>query len=167
MEAINFKIQQNEISREVLNYFKHTDKETANLVAAATDYVYMDDLLFEKFYTWFTSKGDDLDDRDSVLLFHLKRFFDKKDNGHQASHNVDMDKIKIDSDNELKRTFSKKLIQLATHNHLNTNKDIGVFLGISTERARVLCSGKHKPTRKTLVEISSKFNVSVEFLIED
>ncbi len=137
-------------------------------LALAVDLAFSDELLFEKFQMW----NDEHDDE--VLLFHIKRFFEKRNQKPLLASEQDLtvqrkeveSTIKQDVRNRQKQIFGQRITQLALKNNLLTNEQLGTFLGdISSEQARKFKNGDNKPQLATLQKIAQRFNVSVEFLI--
>lgn len=143
-------------------------KNIEQSLALAADLAFSDELLFEKFQMW----NDERDDE--TLLFHVNRFFEKKDQKPLLASEQDMTaqrqqvetSIKENVRNRQKQIFGQRITQLALKYNLLTNEQLGKFLGdISPEQARKFKNGDNKPQLATLKNIADRFKVSVEFLI--
>lgn len=150
---------------------QHFDKllkgEQTRKVSAAADLAFSDKLLFEKFEMW-TQEHDD-----ETFLFHINRFFEKKDQKSLLASEQDLtakrdqveSTIKEDVRNRQKKIFGERITGLAAKHNLLTNDQLGTFLGVSGEQARKFKAGENKPQLATLKAIADRFKVSVEFLI--
>lgn len=158
-----------DVLRPVLEHFdtRKLNQELIDSIKIAADLAFSDALLFEKFEMWNEQRDDD------VLLFHIKRFFEKKDRKpisekerNLSSRREEIEtSIKNSAREDQKKIFGARLTALAVEKGLDTNKKLGDFLGVSDEQARKFRSGENKPQLATLKQISEKFKVSVEFLI--
>ena len=152
----------------VLKHFDRLSlkKELVRELAHAADLAFSDELLLEKFEAWHDQKDDE------VLLFHIGRYFAKRDQKPLAVTEQDQtaNRKEIESDIKeaararQKQVFSQVLTELAVKRGLDTNEKLGKFLGVSTEQARKYRSGEFKPQLATLRDVSNKFGVSVEYL---
>lgn len=152
----------------VLEYFDKVLKgDQAQKVSAAADLAFSDKLLFEKFEMW-TQEHDD-----ETFLFHINRFFEKKDQKPLRASEQDLtakrneveSSIKEDVRSRQKQIFGERITGLAAKHNLLTNDQLGTFLGVSGEQARKFKAGENKPQLATLKTIADQFKVSVEFLI--
>lgn len=152
----------------VLEHFDKVLKgDQAQKVSAAADLAFSDKLLFEKFEMW-THEHDD-----ETFLFHVNRFFEKKDQKALLASEQDLtaqrdqveSSIKIDARSRQKQIFGQRITALAAKHNLLTNDQLGAFLGVSGEQARKFKAGENKPQLATLKRIADRFNVSVEFLV--
>lgn len=152
----------------VLEHFDKVLKgDQAQKVSAAADLAFSDKLLFEKFEMW-TQEHDD-----ETFLFHINRFFEKKDQKPLLASEQDLtsqrhqneSSIKEDVRSRQKQIFGQRITGLATKHNLLTNDQLGTFLGVSGEQARKFKAGENKPQLITLKSIADRFKVSVEFLI--
>lgn len=136
-------------------------------IGTAAELTFSDPLLFEKFELW------DQENDDEVFLFHIQRFFKKKDLPQISSNKRDLKnrreeietKIKSETREHQKKIFAERITLLAVEHGLLTNEQLGEFLGVSTEQARKYRSGENKPQMATLHEISKRFKVSPGHLI--
>lgn len=113
-------------------------------------------------------------ENDEALLFQARHFFDTQEKRPLPEDERDLtgkteriQAIENKAQEQAAQIFAKKLNQLAQEKKLSTNKELGEFLGISEERARVLRLGKHKPQRKTLRQVVDAFDVSIEIFFEE
>lgn len=152
----------------VLEHFDKVLKgEQAQKVQAAADLAFSDKLLFEKFEMW----GHERDDE--TFLFHVNRFFEKKDQKPLLASEQDLtaqreqveSSIKDNVRNRTKQIFGQRITKLASERNLLTNDQLGEFLGVSGEQARKFKAGENKPQLATLKSIADRFKVSVEYLI--
>ncbi len=152
----------------VLEHFDKVLKgEQVQKVSAAADLAFSDKLLFEKFEMWIHEHDDE------TFLFHVNRFFEKKDRKSLLASEQDLtaqrdqveSSIKEDVRSRQKQIFGQRITRLATERNLLTNDDLGAFLGVSGEQARKFKAGENKPQLATLKNIADRFKVSVEFLI--
>lgn len=155
--------------KPVLDHFvklslpKHIEQ---SLVLAA-DLAFSDDLLFEKFQMWNAEQDDE------TLLFHIRRFFEKRDQKPLTDDEKDLTSqrqqvestIKENVRNRTKQIFAQRITRLASERNLLTNDQLGEFLGVSGEQARKFKAGENKPQLATLKSIADRFKVSVEFLV--
>lgn len=157
------------IIKVVLTHFsKQTLPKNVELnLAIAADLAFSDNLLYEKFQIWHEEHDDE------VLLFHIKRFFEKKDQRFLSKSELDLtskreeieSSIKENVRNRQKQIFGIKINELAANRNLLTNKELGDFLGVSEEQARKYKNGENKPQLATLKDIADRFKVTVEFLL--
>jgi hypothetical protein len=159
-----------EVLKKVLSHFdKKAGKEAFDLVSAACDYAYTDQLLFEVFELWFSKEISD-----KALLFQLNHFFNTKyqkplseSERDLTGNDVAIQKIKNAADNEIATNFANQLKVLAHKKGLTTNEKLGEFLDVSSERARILLQGKHKPQFETLSKIAERFKVPLETFLKE
>jgi DNA-binding XRE family transcriptional regulator len=173
MGALAKQVQQIDSVKSVIaRALAHLDslglkKDQIEKVASAADLAFSDRLLFEKFELW------DEEQDDEALLFHIGRYFEKKDQAPLPREQRDQTRrreavehqIKEKVREQQKRIFSERLTQLAIEKSLLTNEQLGKFLGVSTEQARKYKSGEYKPQLATLKPIADKFGVLVGFLV--
>lgn len=155
--------------KSVLNHFskQSLSKEVEDSLSVAADLAFSNELLFEKFQMWMTENDDE------TLLFHIKRFFEKRDQKPFSTEERDLtaqrqqieENIKEDVRNRTKKIFGQRIMMLASERNLLTNDQLGEFLDVSGEQARKFKAGENKPQLATLKNIADKFKVSVEFLI--
>ncbi len=153
----------------VLNHFakQSLSKEVENHLSVAADLAFSDELLFEKFQRWLEERTDE------TLLFHINRFFEKRDQKPLTPFDRDLTSkreqvemsIKESVRNRQKKIFAQRITKLATERNLLTNDQLGEFLGVSGEQARKFKAGENKPQLATLKSIADSFKVSVEYLI--
>lgn len=155
--------------KPVLDHFakQSLSREIESHLAIAAELAFSDELLFEKFQMWITERDD------QTLLFHINRFFEKRDLKPLATLERDLTSkrepvemsIKEDVCNRQKQIFGHRVTKLATERNLLTNDQLGEFLGVSGEQARKFKTGENKPQLATLKSIADRFKVSVEFLV--
>ncbi len=155
--------------KPVLDHFAKLSlsKEVEQSLVLAADLAFSDELLFEKFQMWNAEHDDE------TFLFHIKRFFEKRDQKTLAANEQDLtarreqveSSIKENVRNQTKKIFGQRITRLASERNLLTNDQLGEFLGVSGEQARKFKAGENKPQLTTLKSIADKFKVSVEFLI--
>ncbi len=157
------------LKKALAHFDKKNDKEAFDLISAACDHAYTDQLLFEVFDLWSNKEVSD-----KALLFQLNHFFATKDQKPLAEDERDLTKktaaienIKTSADSEAAKSFATQLKLLAHKKGLTTNEKLGDFLGVSAERARVLLQGKHKPQFETLSNIAARFKVPLEMFLGD
>jgi hypothetical protein len=156
-----------DILETVLAHFGETnDAGATEALAAAVDFAYTDDILFEEFEIWMEERND------IALLFQVRHFLERKGQvplspevRNLTGKRAEIEKFQALAELEAGLSFAKRLQELAIARGLDTNEKLGVFLGVSGERARVLLEGKHKPQLKTLLAVSKKFEVPMESLI--
>jgi hypothetical protein len=150
----------------VLEYFSAKEdrftKSTIEQIAAAADNAFLDDILFEEFENWVLEKDD------STFLFLINHYWETKDNpklndlDRNLTGKVDrILEIKNAAKQEQAQRFCAFLNQLAAEKGLRNLDEIGKFLGVSAERARVMLEGIHKPQRKTIANVAKKFGIDV------
>ncbi len=155
------------IIKEVLNYFSSKESEisrdTVQQIAAAADNAYTDTILFEEFENWVSDKDDE------TFLHLISHYWDSRSKPKLDSENQDLtnnkseiEKIKKAAKEEQARAFGDYLKILISGKGLKTLEEIGAFLGVSSERARVMLEGKHKPQRKTIINVAEKFEIDPE-----
>jgi hypothetical protein len=152
----------------VLSYFDriHLSPADLEMLSAAADRAYSDELLLEKFRLWDNEREDD------VFLFHVKRFFEKESvpklsrNERDRTHRSDSieSEVKNSARDHIKQMFGQRVTALAVQRGLDTNAKLGEFLAVSEEQARKWRSGENKPQLATLRLIAEKFAVRIEFL---
>jgi hypothetical protein len=155
--------------RPVLDHFVKLSlsKELDRSLSLAADLAFSDDLLLEKFQMWNHEHDDE------TFLFHINRFFEKKDQKPLLASEQDLTAkrdqieaaIKDDVRAKQKQIFGQRITKLASEHNLLTNDDLGKFLGVSGEQARKFKAGENKPQLATLKHIADCFSVAVEFLI--
>jgi transglutaminase/protease-like cytokinesis protein 3 len=159
-----------DIFKKVLSHFGDIkDTKVLEMISAAIDAAYTDDIMFEDFKIWTEEQNDD------ALLYQVDHFSKNRDRKpiSESERNLTGKKEKIetlqkDAEHEAAQSFAKKLQSLASKKGLKTNEAIGKFLGgMLAEQVRVLLDGKHKPQRKTLLRVAEAFKVPIESLIED
>lgn len=153
----------------VLNHFarKNLDSIIESELSYAVDYVFKDDLLFQKFQMW----NEDHDDE--VFLFHIHRFFEKNEKQPLSPSLADATLNRVQAEDSIKETvrknqkriFGERITALAIKHNLLTNEDLGDFLGVSGEQARKFKAGENKPQLSTLRLVADKFKVSPEYLM--
>lgn len=153
----------------VLNHFTHKNLEpkVESELSLAADYVFSDELLLQKFQLWNEEHDDE------VFLYHIHRFFEKKDEKPLAPAVRDVTAAKAETEHAIKervrtnqkRIFGERITALALKHNLLTNEELGTFLGVSGEQARKFKAGENKPQLSTLKDIADKFKVSVEYLM--
>lgn len=142
-------------------------REMVDKLSAAADLAFSDRLLFDKFRLWNEEQDDE------TLLFHIQRYFEKRDKKPLAAHERDVSnrreeietRIKDSVRERQKKIFAERITQLAIGRDLLTNEQLGAFLNVSAEQARKYKSGENKPQLTTLKQISDRFGVAVEFLV--
>ncbi len=139
------------------------------MIDVAARHAFSDSILFENFELWNKKEIDDED-----LLFQIRHFIETKDRPAlpQDKRNLTnntraIETIKEDADQEFAKKFARKLDLLAISKKLDTNEKLGNFLDVSSEQARKLLLGDHKPQRKTLLKVSLAFRVPIEDFLED
>jgi hypothetical protein len=155
--------------KPVLDHFARLSlsKDIEQSLALAADLAFSDELLFEKFQMWYTERDDE------TFLFHINRFFQKRDQKPLATTERDLTQqrelvetaIKDSVRTRQKQIFGQRITRLATERSLVTNDQLGEFLGVSGEQARKFKAGENKPQLATLKNIADRFKVSVEYLI--
>lgn len=155
--------------KPVLDHFAKLSlpKHIEQSLVLAADLAFSDELLFEKFQMWNAEQDDE------TLLFHINRFFEKRDQKSLTADEKDLTSqrqqvestIKETVRNRTKQIFAQRITRLAAERNLLTNDQLGAFLEVSGEQARKFKSGENKPQLATLKSIADKFKVSVEFLI--
>lgn len=154
--------------RAVLSHFdrQNLDLKDSEQRRMASDLAFSDEMLFEKFRLWIEERQDD------VLLFHIRRFFDKasmprvprEDRDQSARRDANESEVKSSARERVKQIFSQRVTALALGHGLDTNEKLGTFLGVSEEQARKWRSGENKPQLATLRTIADKFKVRIEYL---
>jgi len=135
-----------------LNY---TDDRVIEKICTTANMAFENETIFEEYRIW--SKDRD----DKSLLYYMEQYFQDALKSKRLRENAFRTSKWNDDSEKLKSKFSLNLKKIANSKGLKTNKEMGRFLSISEERARVLILGKNKPQRKTLLNISEKFNISI------
>ncbi len=158
-----------DIIKHVLSHFaqQSLSKEVENHLSVAADLAFSDELLFEKFQIWDAERDDE------TLLYHIKQFFEKRDQKPLTAEESDLTSqrrqveatVKENVRNRTRQIFGQRITRLATERSLLTNDQLGEFLGVSGEQARKFKAGENKPQLTTLKNIADRFEVSVEFLV--
>lgn len=163
--------QQDQVRQTIHLVLSHFDLINLNpadseMLSAAADRAYSDELLLEKFRLWANEREDD------VLLFHVKRFFeqesvpklsrDERDQTHRRD-SIESE-VKNTARDHIKQMFGQRVTALAVQRGLDTNAKLGEFLAVSEEQARKWRSGENKPQLATLRLIAEKFAVRIEYL---
>jgi hypothetical protein len=158
------------IIKEVLEYFSiKEDSFTDSVIqgiAAAADNAFSDEILFEEFENWSTDKDDE------SFLYLINHYWESRTKPvlsesemNLTGKNAEIKKIKEMAKLDTARKFGRFLNCLALDRSLKSQKEIGDFLGVSSERARVLLDGKHKPQRATVIKVSEKFGVPIQDIL--
>ncbi|MBC7531009.1 MAG: hypothetical protein H7318_05475 [Oligoflexus sp.] len=163
--------QQDQVRQTIRLALLHFDRinlspADSELLSAAANRAYSDELLLEKFSLWAEEHEDD------VLLFHVKRFFEqesiprlpreKRDHTHRRE--TIESEVKNAARDRVKQMFGLRVTALAAQRGLDTNAKLGDFLAVSEEQARKWRSGENKPQLATLRLIAEKFSVRIEYL---
>lgn len=158
-----------DVIKPALGHFSRQSlsKEIERSLALAADLAFSDEILFEKFQMWNLERDDE------TFLFHINRFFEKRDQKPLSNSERDLTSqresaetaIKEVTRNRQKQIFGQRITRLATERNLLTNDQLGDFLGVSGEQARKFKAGENKPQLATLKNIADHFKVSVEFLV--
>ena len=159
--------QKSLVIKMVLAYFSSKEqdftKDQIEKISAASDHAFTDDILYEEFANWAKDKDDE------VFLFLIQDYWasykkpvlkpTERDLTGQDQKILD---IKESEKKQQQKDFAQILNELSIQKGLTTYNEIGKFLGVSRERARVLLSGQHKPQRKTILQIAEKFRIDPE-----
>ena len=160
---------QAEVIKAALEHFGDVGtRDQVEILSAAADHAFVDELLFQSFEFWKKSEIDD-----DALLFQIKHFFDTKDQPPLSREKRDLtgnvraiDAIKKSADENFATLFARKVSAMASAKGLHTNEKLGEFLSMNPEQARVLREGKHKPQRKTIAKVAEAFGVTIESFLE-
>jgi DNA-binding transcriptional regulator YiaG len=163
--------QQNQVRQTIRLALSHFDRinlspADSELLSAAANRAYSDELLLEKFRLWAEEREDD------VLLFHVKRFFEQESIPRLAREERDQthrretieSEVKNAARDRVKQMFGLRVTVLAAQHGLDTNAKLGEFLTVSEEQARKWRSGENKPQLATLRLIAERFSVRIEYL---
>lgn len=159
--------QKSLVIKGVLAYFSSKEqeftKDQIEKISAASDHAFTDDILYEEFVNWTNGKDDE------VFLFLIQDYWEsyKKPALDPAERDLTGQdqkvlEIKESERKQQQKDFSQVLNDLSNQKGLKTHNEIGKYLGVSGERARVLLSGQNKPQRKTILKIAEKFQIDPE-----
>jgi len=165
---INFKekLKNYKTKTRILNLVKdhfftnYTDERLIEMICTTGNMAFENETIFEEYRIW--SKDRD----DKSLFYYLENHFQDALKEEKIRKRANIRSQSNDGTKKLKSTFSANLEKFATSRGLKTNRELGIFLSISEQRARVLMLGKNKPQRKTLMKIAEKFDISIDELIE-
>lgn len=160
------------IIKEALDHFASRErfysKEIIDEIAAASENAFSDEILFEEFENWASEKDDE------SFLYLINHYWETKNKPTLSEKNRDLtndkqeiEAIKNNAKLEIAQKFSSFLNEISNKKNLRTLESIGNFLGVSSERARILLEGKHKPQRATIAKISEKFEIPVEKILKE
>src|SRR5262249_55240647 len=119
----------------VLSHFdsKGLNADLLTKMSAASDLAFSDRLLFEKFESWVE------DHYDESFLFHINRFFEKRNQKPLDVRNRDLSLKREEIENAIKESVKgrqnkivgQRIVALAVERNLLTNEQLGTFLGVS------------------------------------
>lgn len=158
------------VIRNVLSYFDAHEESYSNLIlekiSKAADEALMDDILFEEFENWASNRDDE------SFIYLINHYWESKatpslSRGDLTGLHDEILDIKKEAKKSVAKNFSIILQELCNKKNFRTYREIGDFLGgITEERVRILLDGKHKPQRRTILNVAEKFRLDPNELMK-